>query len=87
MADLLLELTRIHKENYCLYPMNIKKMGKINGIRLSTRPDYIDVEILELLRKYSVDTIELGVQSLDEEVLKIPIGGVIVFKMYIMQQI
>ncbi|NMA87287.1 MAG: radical SAM protein [Tissierellia bacterium] len=51
-------------------PYEYKKMGKINGIRLSTRPDYIDVEILELLRKYSVDTIELGVQSLDEEVLK-----------------
>ncbi len=51
-------------------PYEYKKKGLINGIRLSTRPDYIDMEILQLLKEYSVDTIELGVQSLDEEVLK-----------------
>ena len=44
--------------------------GLIDGIRLSTRPDYIDREILDNLRKYGVTTIELGVQSLDEDVLK-----------------
>ncbi len=43
--------------------------GKISGIRLSTRPDYINEEILDLLKSKSVTTIELGVQSLDEEVL------------------
>lgn len=46
-----------------------KDMGKISGIRLSTRPDYINEEILDLLKSKSVTTIELGVQSLDEEVL------------------
>jgi histone acetyltransferase (RNA polymerase elongator complex component) len=46
-----------------------KEMGKINHIRLSTRPDYIDIDILENLKAYSVDIIELGVQSMDEEVL------------------
>ena len=44
--------------------------GLISGIRLSTRPDYINHEILDLLKSKSVTTIELGVQSLDEDVLK-----------------
>jgi len=46
------------------------KKGSIDGIRLSTRPDYISDEILDLLSEYGVTTIELGVQSLDNEVLK-----------------
>ena len=50
-------------------PAKYKDEGKINGIRLSTRPDYIDEEILNLLKEYKVDTIELGVQSLKDEVL------------------
>lgn len=45
------------------------KNGKVKSIRLSTRPDYIHGEILEFLKQYPVETIELGVQSLDEEVL------------------
>ena len=46
------------------------KNNKIDGIRLSTRPDYIDRNILDNLMKYGVTTIELGVQSMDNEVLK-----------------
>jgi len=46
-----------------------KDNNKIKFIRLSTRPDYIDDSILSNLKKYSVDIIELGVQSMDEEVL------------------
>lgn len=46
-----------------------KKTGSISFIRLSTRPDYIDKKILDHLKEYTVDIIELGVQSLDEEVL------------------
>lgn len=46
-----------------------KDAGQIHNIRLSTRPDYIDKEILDHLKSYEVDIIELGVQSLDEEVL------------------
>jgi len=42
----------------------------IDGIRISTRPDYISPYILNLLIRYGVTTIELGVQSLDEEVLE-----------------
>ncbi|WP_308007845.1 radical SAM protein [uncultured Fusobacterium sp.] len=46
------------------------KEGLIDGIRLSTRPDCINKEILEQLKKYGVTSVELGVQSLDEKVLK-----------------
>lgn len=45
--------------------------GKINGIRISTRPDYINSKILDTLLKYGVTTIELGVQSTDDEVLRL----------------
>lgn len=45
------------------------KSGSVNGIRLSTRPDYINKEILENLKRFGVTTIELGVQSLNDEVL------------------
>lgn len=47
-----------------------KDVGKIDKIRLSTRPDYIDEKILKNLKYYGVDIIELGVQSMDDEVLK-----------------
>lgn len=50
-------------------PLKFKEQGMIHGIRLSTRPDYIDHEILKLLKEYKVDTIELGVQSLNDDVL------------------
>jgi histone acetyltransferase (RNA polymerase elongator complex component) len=42
----------------------------IHGIRCSTRPDYISDEALELLQKYGVSTVELGVQSFDDCVLE-----------------
>lgn len=43
--------------------------AKITGIRMSTRPDYINEEILDILSKYTVSAIELGLQSMDDEVL------------------
>ena len=43
--------------------------GKCDSIRVSTRPDYINREILEMLREYRVSTVELGIQSTDESVL------------------
>lgn len=51
-------------------PYEYKKKGIIDEIRLSTRPDAIDDEILSNLKDYGVNTIELGVQSLDLEVLE-----------------
>lgn len=39
------------------------------GIRISTRPDYIDEEVLGILKSYNVTSIELGAQSMDDVVL------------------
>lgn len=43
--------------------------GRVSGIRCSTRSDYIDEKILSNLKKYGTTTIELGVQSTDDDVL------------------
>ena len=43
--------------------------GDVSGIRISTRPDCIDSDVLALLKKYGVTAIELGAQSMDNEVL------------------
>lgn len=46
-------------------------INSFKGIRLSTRPDCIDNEIVSLLKSYKVTSIELGAQSMDDEVLKL----------------
>lgn len=45
------------------------KQKKANSIRISTRPDYINKEVLKRLKKYHVKTIELGVQSTNDYIL------------------
>lgn len=52
-----------------------KDRGLIDKIHMSTRPDYISEEILDNLKKYGADVIELGVQSFDENVLKLSERG------------
>lgn len=52
-----------------------KDSGIIKSIRCSTRPDAINSEILKLQKKYGMDIIELGIQSLNDEVLKISNRG------------
>ncbi len=44
--------------------------GRVGSVRCSTRPDYINEKILDTLWKYGVRTIELGLQSSDDGVLK-----------------
>jgi len=44
--------------------------GEVAAIRVSTRPDYIGEKELALLKNYGVQSIELGAQSFDDEVLK-----------------
>jgi len=51
------------------------RAGKVCGIRMSTRPDYIDSEILGILRNYTVSAIELGLQSFDDKVLAVSERG------------
>lgn len=43
--------------------------GSFEGIRISTRPDAIDDEIIDILRAYGVKTVELGAQSMCDSVL------------------
>lgn len=46
------------------------KKGLVSSIRISTRPDCINKEILKMLKKYKVKTIELGVQSSNDYILR-----------------
>lgn len=46
----------------------LKEYGLI-GIRVSTRPDRIDREVLGILKKYNVTAIELGAQSMRDDIL------------------
>ena len=57
------------QENYLKTVQPFLDSGEVQGIRLSTRPDYIDEEVLARLKRYRVTTIELGAQSLDDSVL------------------
>lgn len=51
------------------------KSKSVEGIRISTRPDCIDEETLRILKKYGVTSVELGAQSMDDEVLKANFRG------------
>jgi histone acetyltransferase (RNA polymerase elongator complex component) len=44
--------------------------GMVQTVRLSTRPDYVNREIVDFLKNHGVGIVELGVQSMDPEVLK-----------------
>ncbi len=43
--------------------------GRIGGIRVSTRPDAVDDEVLDVLKRYGTTTVELGAQSMCDDVL------------------
>jgi radical SAM superfamily enzyme len=64
--------TAIHKEDQIRYLKEVQPFlasGLIHSIRISTRPDTLDEETLSLLKEYNVKTIEIGVQSMIDEVL------------------
>ncbi|MEE9615237.1 MAG: radical SAM protein [Thermodesulfobacteriota bacterium] len=44
--------------------------GRLDALRVSTRPDYISPDTIKLLKEYRVETVEIGVQSMSDEVLK-----------------
>lgn len=58
------------QEHYLRAVQQYIKGGIVNSIRLSTRPDYINPDNLEMLKRYSVKTIELGAQSFHDDVLQ-----------------
>lgn len=62
-------LSENQQESWLEAAARLKQSGVIQGVRISTRPDYITNEGLRRLWHYGVTTIELGVQSLDDEVL------------------
>ncbi len=45
------------------------RSGRVTSLRCSTRPDYIDPEIISILQSYNVRTVELGLQSMVDSVL------------------
>jgi histone acetyltransferase (RNA polymerase elongator complex component) len=45
------------------------RAGQASGIRFSTRPDAVGEDVLELLSGYTISAIELGLQSMDDDVL------------------
>lgn len=45
-------------------------IDNFKGIRISTRPDAIDEEVLSILKEYKVTSVELGAQSMNDEVLR-----------------
>lgn len=47
------------------------KNGDVSSLRCSTRPDYINDEILDILSFYGMTTVELGIQSTDDKVLRL----------------
>ena len=49
--------------------------GLVSGIRMSTRPDYINEEILAVLSRYTISCVELGVQSMSDSVLRLTKRG------------
>ncbi|MGN0675445.1 MAG: radical SAM protein [Oscillospiraceae bacterium] len=51
------------------------KEGRAAGIRVSTRPDAINREILDILKVYGVTSVELGAQSMQDEVLNLNLRG------------
>jgi histone acetyltransferase (RNA polymerase elongator complex component) len=63
------------QEKYLQSVQGYIKEGRINGIRISTRPDCINTDNLSLLKTYNVTAIELGAQSMDDEVLKLSRRG------------
>ena len=55
------------------YPFTGKDGFK--GIRVSTRPDAIDDEIISILKQYNVTAVELGAQRMDDNVLRLNMRG------------
>lgn len=58
------------RRKYLSFAFDLKERGKISRIRISTHPAYIDDDVIAELVSYGVDTVELGIQSTDDDVLQ-----------------
>lgn len=45
------------------------KCGRVSGIRMSTRPDYISEDVISVIGNYTLSEVELGIQSMSDDVL------------------
>ena len=64
--------TAIPQEDQVCYLKEVQpflRSGLIHSIRISTRPDALEEEILTLLKEYGVKTVEIGAQSMIDEIL------------------
>ncbi|QXE88981.1 radical SAM protein [Geomonas subterranea] len=62
-------LPRRDQEGLLLPLQPLLAAGIVRSVRLSTRPDAVDPDTAAFLKEHGVATVELGVQSLDPEVL------------------
>lgn len=63
-------IDRDYQKELLNYADEYIQSGTVGSLRISTRPDYIDEEVLERLRRYHVRTVELGAQSFVDDVLE-----------------
>ena len=70
--------TAIHRDDQSHYLKEVQPFiasGLVDSIRISTRPDALDEKTLSLLKEYGVRTVEVGVQSMIDEVLSLAHRG------------
>jgi histone acetyltransferase (RNA polymerase elongator complex component) len=70
--------TAIHRDDQVRYLKEVQPFiasGQVDSVRISTRPDALDEETLSLLKEYEVETVEVGVQSMIDEVLSLAHRG------------
>ena len=59
-----------YQENLLSWAQSYIRTGLVHSLRVSTRPDYINSDILAYLKKYNVTTVEIGAQSFVDDVLE-----------------
>jgi histone acetyltransferase (RNA polymerase elongator complex component) len=70
--------TAIHRDDQVCYLREVRPFlssGQVDSIRISTRPDALDEETLSLLKEHGVKTIEVGAQSMIDEILLVARRG------------
>ncbi len=70
-ANLRSSLTQLKRELLREQKKNEKSQYKIVGLTLETRPDYINEKELKEMRELGCTRVELGVQAIDDKILKI----------------
>ena len=68
-------LPRMWQQRFLNLAAEFKQRGLLTRIRCSTRPDAVDPRLLKELKQMGLDMIELGIQSLDDEVLRASCRG------------